>query len=184
MIHGDDWTAYMRQLHIPGRTSSIRTFPRVEKPLVELMDKLITKIGARDIKLQHEMRKEKFAAFGLNPDTDRPIASELIKLKGRAPKKSAEEKRLEGLTAMYEHVSRENCFTDFEIGLDVRKIEAAQGKRDGESGQGAVMANTSATDVSIAVAKGVQSRLTIFSDCKEAWLGDQTTEVRVFRRRN
>ena len=184
MIHTDDWTAYMKRLNTPGRTSSVRTFPRVEKPLVELLDKLISKIGARDIKLQYEMTKEAFEAFGLNPDRDRPTASELIKQKGKAPKKSVEEKRLEGLTAMYGRVSRENCFADFEIGLDVRKIEAAQKKRDGESDQRTVMAGVSATEASIAAAKREQSGLTVFSDCKETWLGDQTTELRFLRRRS
>ena len=148
MIHTDDWTAYMRQLNTPGRTSSVRTFPRVEKSLVELMDKSISKIGARDIKLQYEMSREDFEVFDLNPDVDRPTASELINQKGRAPKNSVQEKRLEGLTAMYGRVSRENCSTEFEIGLDVRKIEAAQNKRDGESGQSTVMAGLSATDAS------------------------------------
>ena len=184
MIHTDDWTAYMKQLNTPGRTSSVQKFPRVEKPLVELMEKLITKIGARDIKLQYEMTEEKFAAFGLNSDTDRPTASELITQKGRAPKKSTEEKRLEGLTAIHECVSRRNCYTDFEIGLDVRKIEAAQNKRDGESDQGTVMANISAADVSTAAAKRVRSGLTFFSDCKGAWLGDQTTELGFLPRRS
>ena len=184
MIHTDDWTAYMKQLNTPGRNSSVRTFPRVEKSLVELMDKLISKIGARDIKLQYDMTKEEFEAFGLNPETDRPTTSELIKQKGKAPKESVAEKRLESLTAMYGRVSRDNCFTDFEIGLDVRKIEAAQEKRDGEPGQGTVMAGVSATDASIAAATRVQSGLTFFSDCKEAWLGDQTTALGFLRCRS
>jgi len=116
-----------------------------------VMDNLIDTIGKRDVKMQGSLTVAERTALKLKnkPAQRRSIELEGQNFDGREWSKTQRTKRLLSVGGLNKSYHFESGTAWIDVLLDTRKMSAASSKRGGEQSQGAVMANTSATRVSI-----------------------------------